>query len=404
MSDLIQFIESFFNEMRIHSHILTKPFAWDINYDLQLRYQLTRKKDYIIDTFPSFSPDEADNCILIIKDTFGCQYILIPIPNSEDKLLIGPFSFKQYSTTYVDKIMKKLSIPDTLHTYMNQYYQSLPCIGDKNTIDIFLASISRSLYGKRAKEVIYRNPNENPVLEISNSSDLQASDDTIEIIEKRYELENKFMYLLSIGDYESIDKLTSSSYSYIIEKRLPDTLRDKKNYLIILNTLSRKAAEQAEIHPLYLDEISSRFAYKIEDTKNMKEVKILRNEMIKKYCLLVKNNSCETYSYIIKKAINKINFNLEKYLSLSIIAKELSISKSYLSALFKKETGSSITKYIAEKRIDKAIFLLNTSKKQIGDIALACGYDDLTYFSKRFKKIKGISPSQYKKMINKNSN
>ncbi len=404
MSDLIQFIESFFNEMRIHSHILTKPFAWDINHDLQLRYQLTRKKDYIIDTFPSFSPDEADNCVLIITDTFGCQYILIPIPNSEDKLLIGPFSFKQYSTTYVDKIMEKLSIPDTLHTYMNQYYQSLPYIGDKNTIDIFLASISRSLYGKRAKEVIYRKRNDNSVLEISDSSDLQASDDTIEIIEKRYELENKFMHLLSLGDYESIDKLINSSYSYIIEKRLPDTLRDKKNYLIILNTLSRKAAEQAEIHPLYLDEISSRFAYKIEDIKNMKEVNILRNEMIKKYCLLVKNNSCENYSYIIKKAINKINFNLEKDLSLSIIAKELSISKSYLSTLFKKETGSSITKYITEKRIDKAIFLLNTSKKQIGDIALTCGYNDLTYFTKRFKKIKGISPSQYKKMIHKNSN
>ena len=73
--------------------------------------------------------------------------------------------------------------------------------------------------------------------------------------------------------------------SYGLEQRLADTIRDKKNYLIIFNTLCRKAAQYGRVHPVYLDELSSRFAIQLETMHNMSRLNAIQGEMVYKYSL-----------------------------------------------------------------------------------------------------------------------
>lgn len=184
-----------------------------------------------------------------------------------------------------------------------------------------------------------------------------------------------------------------------LEQRFTSRLRSDKNYLIILNTLLRKAAESGSVHPLYLDDISSQFAWKIEQITNEEEMRRLYKEMIRKYCLTVKSYSVKGYSPIIRKVLDHVNLSFSEDLSLKSLSEQFSISSTYLSALFKKETGSTLTEYINKKRIEHSIFLLNTTDWRVQTIATACGIDDLNYFTRIFKKYMGRTPSEYRSML-----
>lgn len=86
-------------------------------------------------------------------------------------------------------------------------------------------------------------------------------------------------------------------------------------------------------------------------------------------------------------------------LSLKCLAEEYSVNPSYLSALFKKEMGMTITAFINEQRMKQAVLYLNSTSLRIQTIATEVGFTDLNYFSKVFKKYTGITPSDYRKKI-----
>jgi YesN/AraC family two-component response regulator len=132
----------------------------------------------------------------------------------------------------------------------------------------------------------------------------------------------------------------------------------------------------------------------------MNEDKDVHREMLRKYCMLVQKNSTTGYSPLMQKVINYISQHLnEQDLTLNNTASALSLNKSYLAGIFKKETGETFTYYVNRKRIDHAIFLLNTTNHQIQEIAATCGIPDMTYFTRIFKKQKGMTPTQYRRMI-----
>ena len=60
-------------------------------------------------------------------------------------------------------------------------------------------------------------------------------------------------------------------------------------------------------------------------------------------------------------------------------------------------TGTTLTDYVNQKRIDFAIYLLNATSMQIQTIAQYCGMPDVNYFTRTFKRIIGITPSQYRR-------
>ncbi|MEG2017232.1 MAG: helix-turn-helix transcriptional regulator, partial [Clostridium sp.] len=70
---------------------------------------------------------------------------------------------------------------------------------------------------------------------------------------------------------------------------------------------------------------------------------------------------------------------------------------TYLAKKFKQETGKTVSEYVNEIRIKEAQFIIMATEFKIEDIAYYVGYNDKKYFSKIFKKISGVSPSEYRK-------
>lgn len=101
-----------------------------------------------------------------------------------------------------------------------------------------------------------------------------------------------------------------------------------------------------------------------------------------------------TFIYILQF----INGNYMNNISLSDIASNFNLNQSYISQLFRKETGSTYTDYICQLRIQKAKQLLLNSDLSLNDISEKVGYNDYFYFLKSFKKYSGISPGKYRAM------
>ncbi len=118
--------------------------------------------------------------------------------------------------------------------------------------------------------------------------------------------------------------------------------------------------------------------------------------------ILESNMTRKTYDLqnINHKVADIVDYITENYMSidnLDAIADKFYISKQYLCNLFKEYTGTSVTKYINMLKIHASFELITQKELTLTEIAEKCGYSSLSYFSKQFKSITGVSPLNYMK-------
>ena len=103
------------------------------------------------------------------------------------------------------------------------------------------------------------------------------------------------------------------------------------------------------------------------------------------------------HNQVYNVAMGYIKENFEhSSLCLNDIAQHANISPAYLSTLFKKVSGQSISDTIAALRIESACRYLSSTNLSLKEISSKCGYANQYYFSNSFKKRLGISPSVYR--------
>ena len=98
----------------------------------------------------------------------------------------------------------------------------------------------------------------------------------------------------------------------------------------------------------------------------------------------------------IENAIHFMQQNINNNLSLQELSAHYNYSPSRFSSLFKQKTGYAPIDYFIQMKMQKATQLLDFTDKHIKDIAATFGFDDPYYFSRRFKKILGMSPKKYR--------
>lgn len=221
----------------------------------------------------------------------------------------------------------------------------------------------------------------------------------IDLIEKRYEIENALLRAIEVGNETLAWKILEDSYNVgtLMYKRLPNDLRNLKDYLITLNVLCRKTVEHAGVQPIYIDRVSNNFVIFIEQAESFGDCQKIIEQLIPAYCLMVRKRNRQTYSPIIQKIIAYIETDLSTDLSLKTFAKYLNVNASYLSTLFSKEVGIALSEYVNKSRIFHAKKLLLGTDLPIKSIAEQCGFSDTHYFSRVFRKIEHTTPNEYRK-------
>lgn len=116
-------------------------------------------------------------------------------------------------------------------------------------------------------------------------------------------------------------------------------------------------------------------------------------------------DACAGYQYLKDVMSHKdgIEYNIEEYIRTHLscdiqdLLREFNVSRNQLYSIFKNYFNTTPHEYIKEKKINKALTLLENTKLPVNEIAVKCGIPDYNYFSKVFKKTVGISPTEYRK-------
>lgn len=101
----------------------------------------------------------------------------------------------------------------------------------------------------------------------------------------------------------------------------------------------------------------------------------------------------------IRKVKEHISMNYSGKITVDMLAETINLNPVYFGAFFKKHTGYSVKEYINLIRIRKSRDLLSTGEYSVKETAYLCGFEDIYYFSKVFKRITGTSPSYYVKSM-----
>ena len=404
----IEFVTALLGKFQIACHVMENPdqhISSDI--DCGLRAMLFGEHNYSKLLLNSPMESKA-NVIYRFFDEYLCHYIFFQIPDCEKNryFYIGPYLPSLPTEEFIMQKSNQLQLTPAQTGQFQAYYRNLPIIEDENILFSIVDTLGTFIWNGtnnfNMEYINYEIPDKRrPIYstDLFEGIDIENSDLTLEMIEQNYQNEKLLMEAISKGKLNKVDMIASSVLHKGTEDRLPDSLRNRKNYLIILNTLLRKAAENGEVHPYHIHNLSSFFAIKIEDLYTVEHSLKLQSEMIRKYCQLVKEHSLKKYSQLVGRVITLISYDLSAPLTLRHIATAMNVNASYLSALFKKECGETLTDYVNRKRMEYAAYILAHSDKQIQNIAEECGILDVNYFIKLFKKQYGVTPTQYRNNV-----
>ena len=368
--------------------------------DLHLRAELFGLENYA-DFLQNSMSQARERTLYRFYDEYDCNYLFLRLPEKETYFYIGPYLLSLPSERQIARRAQTLALSSEQTHHMELYYTSLPLLEDENWLITMANTLAAHIWGGPEQYTLeyvdYAIPDRyDPIPYTSPTAPRDSHNLDLSALEEGYANENKLMEAVSKGKLHLVISTASTVFNNGTNHRLNDSLRDRKNYLIILKTLLRKAAEYGGVHPMHLHRLSTHYADLIESTRTVKQSLSLQENMIRDFCHLVKQHSISKYSYYVGQSITMIQHDLTADLRLKTIADKLNVNSSYLSTLFHKEVGSTLTDYINQQRIERSIHLLQLTAKTVQDISYECGFQDVNYFIKLFKKKTGLTPSRYR--------
>ncbi len=395
--DLVLVVQRLMAAKNIQVLHVTPPYQGLDNFDYGLRKTLDPQFDWL-DFGDLLLRSVPADTLVFGEDTFELRYAICRVPDETEALLcIGPWRDgprSEKSEQWADRFLGEAA-----NRAIQEYYNAVPLLPDSAIVPELNALVGMLFAGKEFTTVSWHEfmplnfrPDLRYFSEPPFERELPAA-----MIEQRYANENRLLDAVSLGDVHAALNAMSSSTRFRLQKRDHNPLRDRKNSLIIFNTLLRKAIERATVHPYYIDRISAKYALRIESIADDEEANNLAADMVREYCTYVQRYSLRDYSPLVQKVINHINLNMDSQLSLKNLAAMCYISPSYLSNLFKQETGQTLTDYINTQRVRRAAQRLTTGNDGIAAVAEQVGILDVNYFTKIFKKVMGVTPTQYRR-------
>lgn len=297
------------------------------------------------------------------------------IPKSESKIII-----------LIETINEKLE------KFVKRVYHALASFGGGQ----IYVSAGEAGEGIRSLQELYQHAEETLAYQTFYGKTGGADYESIKRIQDRAdrELEKQFQVLDEAVNSRTWNKVQKEIQALflLIKESMPGVLSIRKlllNFLfnIYWNLMDEEAKKNISIDRLIaasncadINKLEKTVSKQIEE---LMEIFISRNR---------------NYSEAVYMVIRYIEKNYSKPVTLEELANYVHMNRSYISHLFKKETGNNINTYLLEVRLEKAKLMLQNSKNSIQDICSEVGIYDSAYFSKVFKKHMGVSPLEFRRI------
>lgn len=219
-------------------------------------------------------------------------------------------------------------------------------------------------------------------------------------IHNTYALEQNLMDMIRRGDSSALSQWLSDAPAIRGGVIASDQLRQRKNTFIVSATLISRAAIRGGMAVDDAFTLSDAYIQKCEFLNSPDRITNLQYHMVLDFTSQVeKLRRGSQPSRLVLDVTNYIKHHMSEAITADAIAKELYLSRPYLSRKFKEETGDTLTNFILKEKITEAKRLLRYSDKSLTAISIYLGFSSQSHFTRVFKKYTSMTPGEYKQKI-----
>ena len=205
--------------------------------------------------------------------------------------------------------------------------------------------------------------------------------------------------ILKSNDIKALEKFADDLVSRVQTQKIADIFFCKNLFSQLVNFTLRVARLNGINARLKIDE--AKYMSDVYKSESVVEIGEVLKEIGKKIGGLIVESQGNDIN-VISKIKNHIKSNYYQGFTINNIAKYVHMSPTYISYLFKKETGMTVLEYATTIRMEKACELLVSTDRSVLEICFDVGYVEQGYFTKQFKKFSGLTPTEYKKKVRNN--
>lgn len=214
-----------------------------------------------------------------------------------------------------------------------------------------------------------------------------------------YVPEFEFYYAVKNGDIEKVSRLCEDDFT---EKSGLGVLSDdplqsmKYHFTITAAMLARYAIDAGlELESAY--SLSDLYIRKCDRLRTLPQISSLHREMSMEFTKRMSElRKSRVFSKQIVLCVNYIFENLHRRITIEDLAQHTGLHPNYLSRLFRRETGASVTDYITAKKIAVAKNMLKYTDNSVSIIAEMLAFSSQSYFTKIFREHEGMTPKKYR--------
>lgn len=357
------------------------------------------KKDLFTNLFGDFN---VYNFPVIKSTKYYENYFAVTLRKDDlyiGTFIVGPSTYSPITAETINKIISENNVPLSYKKDLINFYNSIQVIDYSRLINASLL-LHYSIYNKmlKASTVMEKNSSlDDVILKIENDSKniLSKTRQNLSFHHTPTREKNFFQCIIEGNKEKLLQYLaTPEDGQYGILSDNP--IRNKKNFFICCVTIATRASIDGGLEPEIAYALSDSY---IQNMEYLYDVNDLHHLETKMYCDFADNvfraNNLK-YSKPIITCQNYILNHLYQEITLSDLAQLVGLSQKYLSSLFTKEVGITLSEYIQNKRIEESKHLLNSSTHSILDIATWLGFHDQSHFTRIFKKFTGTTPKKFR--------
>ena len=345
----------------------------------------------------SLISDIKPNTYYRVIDSLGIGMILFRFMDST--WISYPFVRKEWDREKMERILASSSFTASFLPSLELYYTSLPLLSSTRMMKL-ITSIIQSFSPSENEFGFIRI--EGNIKEKRNEEVIKEYSVDYSSIYRRYDIENRFIRMVKEGNVEEL-RTGISEMIYFSSNDDPSLFlefyaKNASSGMSVLRTLTRKAAEEAGVNVVTIDRITQSAVQKINTETNTERITKITLEMVIKLAEEARKarSLFSNLSPAISRCVDYIRLHYPEEISLSVLTDIAAMSKANLTRRFLKETGTTIISFIRDTRCYHAKKLLENSELSIKEISSYVGYEDYNYFTKVFRSVTNLTPSEYR--------
>lgn len=340
---------------------------------------------------------------LLYTTGFLEQFILLRLPDgqpgSSGTVIIGPVLSAPITGDNAADLMRDYNLAPSQQESWLQYYRSLPVLSRTRWYHAALL-LHTLVTGEELSvtDLLLTAPVQQSAEYTGNGPDLDLSyRRENEWLHHDPMLEREMFRFIAAGDKEGLlasqAAFSEESFGLLSKK---SRLRSKKNLAVSSITLATRAAIEGGLFWEIAYTLSDFHIQHIEELNDIPAVDRALTAALCDFADRVRDNRRSKHSRVSALCQNYIFNHLYEEITLGRLAEVAGLNPSYLSHLFKKETGLAVSDYIQRERIEEAKRLMTLPGITLSDIATRLHFNDQSYFTKVFKKFTGLTPRQFR--------